>query len=190
MTFNCTIWEDVGTAGFSAGEVNYVKLAFSPSGYPYVAFEDSAHFNRASVMKFNGVNWIYIGVPGFSVGSATALSLAFSQTGEPYVAFRDEYDYEKASLMKYDSVLVGTKEPHPIQISIHPNPASDKLGVDVPGNSQSYDLSILNLQGQQVLSRKLWVAKTTIDISSFPSGVYTVKVTGETTQMVRKFVKL
>lgn len=341
MTFNGTIWENVGTAGFSAGEVNYVKLAFSPSGDPYVAFEDlanggkntvmmfnhtnwvnvgnagfsgnisqwqslaispsgepyvayedSAYSNRASVMKFNGANWAYVGVPGFSVGSVTCLSLAFCQTGElnvvycdlqptykgiakkfdgnswvnigntnlseswigylslafspttgepyvafnggtpsgafnacakrfdganwifvgpdmgfssgwadctslafnsngePYVAYCDEFDNMKASVMKYDSVLVGTQEPHPAQISIHPNPASEQLVVDVLVGSPKLDLSILNLQGQQVLNRKLWDAKTTIDISPLPSGVYAVKVAGEATEMVRKFVKL
>jgi len=36
------MWMNVGNAGFSSGEVFYTRLAFSPSGEPYVAFQDEA----------------------------------------------------------------------------------------------------------------------------------------------------
>jgi hypothetical protein len=79
---------------------------------------------------------------------------------------------------------------NPWTINLYPSPASDKLVVDMLVGSPKLDLSILNLQGHQVLNRKLWDAKNIIDISPFPSGVYNVKITGEKTQLVKKFIKL
>ena len=40
MKFDGTNWVNVGSAGFSAGESEYESLAFSPSGQPYVAYQD------------------------------------------------------------------------------------------------------------------------------------------------------
>ncbi len=62
-------WENVGPAGFSAGEVYYVSLAFN-SGRPYVAFQDVTNGNKASVMKFNGTSWVNVGPAGFSADVA------------------------------------------------------------------------------------------------------------------------
>lgn len=55
---------------------------------------------------------------------------------------------------------------------------------------QQFDLLITNIQECEMLNQKLSVVKTTIDISPLPGGVYAVKVTGETTKGVGKFVKL
>ena len=43
MKFDGTNWVNVGNVGFSAGEADYTSLAFSPSGQPYVAYEDYAN---------------------------------------------------------------------------------------------------------------------------------------------------
>jgi hypothetical protein len=46
------IWVTVGTAGFSAGAVQYVSLALGASGTPYVAYKDAGNNNYATVQKF------------------------------------------------------------------------------------------------------------------------------------------
>ncbi len=104
-------WQTVGTAGFSAWDVEYTSLAFSNSGEPYVAFRDDGNSEKATVMKFDGSNWINVGAAGFSAGSVEFTSLAFSSSGEPYVAYRDSANSEKATVMKFDGsnwVNVGT----------------------------------------------------------------------------------
>lgn len=190
MKFNGSSWVFVGDEGFSADYANYMNLAFSPSGQPYVAFQDFGVSRKAVVMTYTGGSWTSVGINGVSADQAFYENVAVNASGQPYVAFQDWWHASKATVMKYDSVLVGTKESQPMQISIQPNPASDKLVVDVLIGETKLELSILNFQGQQVLNLKLWDARTIINISPFPSGVYTVKVTGEKTLMLRKFVKL
>src|SRR5208283_1622323 len=70
-------WQDVGNAGFSAGESYWLSLAFSLSGQPYVAYSDSLNSWKATVMKFDGTNWVYIGNAGFSAGEARFTCIAF-----------------------------------------------------------------------------------------------------------------
>lgn len=104
-------WQNVGTAGFSAGSMDMPSLKFSPSGEPYVAYQDSVNSYKATVMKFDGTNWVNVGTAGFSAGSIGGPSLAFSPNGEPYVAYQDNANSYKATVMKFDGtswVNVGT----------------------------------------------------------------------------------
>jgi len=47
----------------------------------------------------------------------------------------------------------------------------------------------LNLQGQELINSQITEQKTTVDISTLPSGVYLLKVTGEQGVKIGKFVK-
>jgi hypothetical protein len=51
MMFNGISWVQVGSAGFSGGEANYISLGFNGST-PYVAYEDSVD-DKANVMAFH-----------------------------------------------------------------------------------------------------------------------------------------
>jgi hypothetical protein len=96
-------WTYVGDAGFSAGLAIFTSIAFSPSGEPYVAYNDQANSDKASVMKFDGSNWVTVGNAGFTAGEAVGPSLAFSPVdGEPYVAYSDTLLSYKASVMKFN----------------------------------------------------------------------------------------
>ena len=90
MMFDGSSWTYAGAPGFSAGEAEYVNLAFDPSGNPYVAFQDYAHSLKASVMKFSGTSWTYAGNAGFSQGPALFCHLSFNPAGEPHVAYWDQ----------------------------------------------------------------------------------------------------
>ncbi|MDE3057337.1 MAG: VCBS repeat-containing protein [Bacteroidota bacterium] len=97
-------WTTVGTAGFSAGSVVGMSLAFDGST-PYVAYGDYNKGLYATVMKFDGTNWVTVGAAGFSAGSVEEhISLAFDGS-TPYVAYHDGGNGGKATVMKFD----GTK---------------------------------------------------------------------------------
>jgi hypothetical protein len=96
------LWMNIGKAGFSPMHIASTSLAFSPSGEPYVAFIDSYHSYKATVMKYDGINWILVGNTGFSAGNAWYLNLAFSQSGQPYVAYMDDGNSQKSTVMKFN----------------------------------------------------------------------------------------
>jgi hypothetical protein len=99
MKFNGTNWVIVGNAGFSSGYTEYESLAISPTGEPYIAYEDWDSSQKASVMKFDGTNWIYVGSQGFSANGVQYTCLAFSPSGEPYIAFNSTGG---ATVMRYN----------------------------------------------------------------------------------------
>ena len=78
-------WQVVGSAGFSAGSAINLSLAIDPSGTPYVAYEDGANINKATVMKYANGSWGVVGTADFSAGAAPCLSLAIDPSGTPYV---------------------------------------------------------------------------------------------------------
>ncbi len=95
-------WVQVGTAGFSAGTATYMSLAIDSSNTPYVAYQDMANSQKASVMKFDGANWVQVGTAGFSAGQADYISLAIDSSNTPYVTYQDMANSQKASVMKFD----------------------------------------------------------------------------------------
>jgi hypothetical protein len=140
MKFDGNNWVNVGTAGFSVGEAFSTSLAFSPSGEPYVAYQDSANSYKATVMTFNGTNWVDVGNAGFSSGEADFTSLAFSPSGLPYVAYPDGGNSQKATVMYYDAPA-GISELQSQQITIYPNPASDFITLNI-NNKNAADVTL------------------------------------------------
>jgi len=95
-------WQYLGIPGFSPGAVTIVTSAFSPAGQLYVAFQDSVHSYKASVMKFDGSSWQYVGSPGFSAGPVTYTKIAFSPSGEIYIGFKDAGFGSRCTVMKFN----------------------------------------------------------------------------------------
>lgn len=74
---------------------------------------------------------------------------------------------------------------------IYPNPAHDNLTIELNtefhGKSQ---MMILNTNGAIVHERILSENQSTIDLSSFTSGVYFVKITNNHDTHTSKFIKV
>jgi hypothetical protein len=190
MRFDGTDWLNLGNAGFSAGSTASMNLAFCPSnGQPYVAYNDGMNMNKATVMKFDGTNWLNVGNAGFSAGQVDATNIAFNQSGQPFVGYQDFGNSNKATVMKYDSVFVGINEQQMSRFSPYPNPATDKITIEISEVTEGGNLSIVNIEGQQLITRHITEPNTTIDISTLPSGVYFVRLMGERTVSMGKFIK-
>jgi len=189
MKFDGSNWVNVGIAGFSAGNALNISLAFSPSGCPCVAYIDGADSNKATVMSFDGTNWVKIGNSGFSAGEVSYPSLVVSPSGEPYVAFVDIGNSYKATVMKYDSVYFGISKQQKSRLSIYPNPVSDYITIETSAITNTSQLSISNLSGQEVITRQITEQKTQLDISSLPQGIYFVRLTNDKTITMGKLIK-
>jgi len=71
-------------------------------------------------------------------------------------------------------------------LKIYPNPSLDKITLETATEGH---LSILNLNGQELIIRQITEPKTQLDISILPSGVYIVRFTNNKTVKVGKFIK-
>ncbi len=72
---------------------------------------------------------------------------------------------------------------------LYPNPSFDEICIETSENQNHSELSILNLDGQELITSQITEPKTQPDISSLPSGIYFVRVTGVRTVRAGKFVK-
>jgi uncharacterized protein YjdB len=189
MKFDGTNWVNVGNAGFSAAEADYTSLAFSPSGQPFVAFNDWANSFFATVMRYDGNNWVNVGPPAFSAGAVQYTSLAFNSAGQPLVAYEDFGNSRNVTVMKFDSSFMGINEQQASHVSLYPNPAIDKITIETTGSEIETNLTILNLEGQELIMQKTSSPKTTIDISELPEGIYFVWMTNDNGVEVGKIIK-
>jgi len=189
MKFDGTNWVNVGHAAFSAAEADYTSLAFSPSGQPFVAFNDWGNSFFATVMRYDGNNWVNVGTPAFSAGAVQYTNLAFSSTGQPNVAFEDFGNSRKVTVMKFDSSFMGINEQQTSRLSLYPNPVIDKLTIETPGTEYETNLTILNMEGQELMRQTTSSPETSIDISEFPEGIYFVWMINDKGVEVGKIIK-
>jgi surface protein len=82
-----------------------------------------------------------------------------------------------------DSPL-GTNDQNLINISIYPNPVTDKLFFQ--GLSNVSKVSVYNVLGKLVLSK---MTLSEIDVSNLKNGIYLIKVTDIEGQLVHRFIK-
>jgi hypothetical protein len=78
-------------------------------------------------------------------------------------------------------------------ISISPNPVDDELNIngDVISNDDIIDLTITDLIGKPIFNNQYSTPQSSIKIetSTFPAGLYFLKITSDNLQFVTKFIK-
>ncbi|MCB0805997.1 MAG: T9SS type A sorting domain-containing protein [Bacteroidales bacterium] len=75
-------------------------------------------------------------------------------------------------------------------IGIYPNPASDKIHINLLNQiSGSFEISLVNNQGSEVLNQSFDENNAVLDISQLPNGVYFLKVIDGENSKVKKVVK-
>jgi hypothetical protein len=85
-------------------------------------------------------------------------------------------------------IILSVKSPENSSLQVYPNPAKDKLVIsgNVPAKGT---IEILNPLGQVVFQTAYADRRTEITISSFPQGIYFLKMQGENEEVVKSFVK-
>jgi hypothetical protein len=93
-------------------------------------------------------------------------------------------------LAKLEGIPVGVNELiHSESILVYPNPATDKISIKLHDDNVGSIISILDIEGQQLLQQTITAQTTTIDISPIPEGMYFVKVFGKDGALAGKLIK-
>lgn len=74
-------------------------------------------------------------------------------------------------------------------LRVYPNPATEKIIIETSQISDQGTISIMNGQGQEILTRKIDSFTNEIQINNLSSGVYFVKLISEKDISIAKFVK-
>jgi len=153
-------YNGIPVPGFDPGVFNYeIELPLGTTEVPAV---------EATLADANGT---VVVVPAWELPGTTVVD-AFSES----LVNRSTYNI-------HFSVEVGIGEEGNVPvISLYPNPAHDMLYV---GGAQGADIRIYNITGQLIMDRNSF-EDTSIDISSFDNGIYTVQVVKEDKTVVNK----
>jgi hypothetical protein len=73
-------------------------------------------------------------------------------------------------------------------IEVYPNPVSNELTIEVKGSADRTDFEILNLAGQIVFKGSV-LERTVVQTTTFPSGLYIIKLENGKTFEFKKIVK-
>ena len=61
------------------------------------------------------------------------------------------------------------------QFNVYPNPTNGVFTIELDGNVK-YDVTVNNVLGQTVYATSITTMNTTIDLSSFEKGIYTIEL--------------
>lgn len=85
----------------------------------------------------------------------------------------------------FDEDRVGVNEkPAPLDVALYPNPAQDKISIQLKNGAAATHVSILDLAGKAVLN--ISNPGNDVDVSTLAKGLYFVKVTSGTQQGIKK----
>lgn len=72
---------------------------------------------------------------------------------------------------------------------ITPNPSKDKLNIRLPKTSQNMTLEVYDVLGKRIHKSTITQLKASVDVSSWKTGVYLVKVSSDKETQTKRFVK-
>jgi hypothetical protein len=188
-TYDLSITSGCGTSLLAASDMYYqpstdVSLRqFSTASYSTIG---SLPINQSLYgMAYDEINnLIYAGVTDYTT------------TGKVFI-----YDMSGAALDSFDvsvspgNIAFDNRDPASVHevsgafnISVYPNPATDKLFISSSINSET-QYSITDITGKKVVSG-IQVASSVIDISSFNPGSYFIRIENGTQSISKLFIKL
>jgi len=75
-----------------------------------------------------------------------------------------------------------------IEMSVYPNPAKDILYIQTTNNTNNFSLSIVDLQGKEIIRKSIKGTLNTIDLQGFSKGVYMLQLYNNDILKTVKFV--
>ena len=187
-----TNWADLpGTVSASNMVYHHVARALSPSFEGYAGFPNSIESGSTYTFNFKFAideNWKTedMHIVGMLIGADSKIDNGSSSSIDDAIA---------AGFVSGTNVLGTTKlSQFDDVLSIYPNPSTDlvKLSLNIK-DAATLELKIINVMGQTVASRNygnlVGSQILPLNVSEFPSGIYTVEVLVNGSLSTKQFVK-
>ena len=75
-----------------------------------------------------------------------------------------------------------------MEVKVYPNPVTNELTIEMPGNNESVNFEIINSMGA-VIYNGSFIQKTTIQTSGFAAGIYVIKFANANNFEFKKVIK-
>jgi hypothetical protein len=115
-------------------------------------------------------------------------NIAFSPSGELFLSYEDASNSFKTTVKKYDSPDLSDKI-QTSQLSIYPNPTNGIITIETTAKLAQSHLSIISLDGKELLTQDITKQLSIIDISTLSNGIYFARFTNNKKIEMRKIIK-
>ncbi|MBW6460397.1 MAG: T9SS type A sorting domain-containing protein [Bacteroidales bacterium] len=138
-----------------------------------------------------GKNRISIATP-LTAGSVVEVVYTYSPYPDMVIT---NWDSNKGNYIFYNTlggtIGIADRNDHHHSLTIYPNPAGDFVKISSEGIMGPVILDIYNIHGQNVLSliEKRFTGQLTIDVSTWPHGIYFVKMNQRSNSATGTFIK-
>ncbi|MCF8295865.1 MAG: T9SS type A sorting domain-containing protein, partial [Bacteroidales bacterium] len=122
-------------------------------------------------------------------GAESQLYMA-NQTGYYQVEVTNIYGCSSISSWVYFEFVSVDEEAFADEVKVYPNPASDKLWIDIPIEANEVQIKVFDMRGSKVeLNVEQRATGFELDIHNLPGGMYYVQLSGEKGYGIFSFVK-
>jgi hypothetical protein len=137
----------------------------------------------------DGVNYTVLGIIDGAGSSAKSLYYSFTDTTPPeglsyYRLKQTDFDGQ----FKYSKIIVVKCENEILEVKIYPNPVSNELTIEMPGNTELENFEIISPTGA-VIYKGSFTQKTTIQTAGFSNGMYLIKFSNNQIYNLKKLIK-
>lgn len=157
-----------------------VTDGINPLGYAKVVFNDYMYLTGNNGMMF------------FS-GQPARKEYIYQIYKEGYQTVSDTFFLEidtvlSVQLQQISNTMLKFAESIPVRI--YPNPASDKLFIELPLDLIYDKIRIIDMLGRTCLSQNYTSCLLEIDVSVLPGGLYSIQITGREFHIAKDFMKI
>ena len=75
------------------------------------------------------------------------------------------------------------------KFAISPNPAKDRLNIELPVSIDNARLRVFDVLGKQILSQEISGIEASVNVSNWNNGIYIVRVSSNSISQTKRFVK-
>lgn len=163
-----------------------VKLGKNPGGSPAArTTTDATGTYTFDSLPVNQSYRVYVDIPNFGMDSVIVINLTTTDT----VSTNNNYYVDSLMVRVDTATVVGIIQVNEnnIEMVVYPNPASDKLFVEIAGNEKA-EITLFDMFGKQALRSIAFKEKSMLDLSDLAEGVYFVRVKTANGIITRKIV--
>jgi hypothetical protein len=174
------------------GDIDYYKFVITTGGTATVTLTTLPGDYDIQLLSSNGTTQLAIS----QNGGTTSETISRTYTAGTYYLRVYGYNGANSATTCYtlrvalgtasregDELIVSNK------ISVFPNPVSNSLIIQMDGISGMADIRLFDMYGKMVMQQRSGSAKTQLDVSKLPAGVYMVKIKDSKKEISTKIVK-
>jgi Flp pilus assembly pilin Flp len=193
-------WTQIGEDidGEVAGDYSGGSVSLSSDGSTVAIGaeeNDSYYGNEGHVRVYKNIdgNWIQFGadINGEAAGDNSGYSVSLNSDGTK-VAIGSIYNGGNGPysghVRVYRTLPVDIKDYERHNISIYPNPSTDKIYFKFENNNIRR-ITIFDLTGKLIIQKTFVRQNETIDLSDFDSGIYTIEIQTDEVTLTKKILK-